>query len=137
MTTKKQRAKRTNERTAEKKELKTRLKVGDPVMVLSGGNKNKGKVVKSQTGKILKFLPKRNRVIVSGLNMIKRHKKAMTSQDSAGILEREGSVHISNVMYYREDIGKPVRISMQTLDDGRKVRGFKHPETKAFEQIDV
>jgi large subunit ribosomal protein L24 len=117
--------------------LVTSLKVGDPVMVLTGGNKRKGRILKSQTGKILKILSKRNRVVVEGLNMIKRHKRAMTSQDSAGIIEKEGSVHISNVMYYSEQVKKPVRIKSKVLDNGRKVRGFLHPDTNEFEQIDV
>ncbi len=117
--------------------LSTDLKIGDVVMVISGGNKRSGRILKSQTGKILKILPKRNRVIVEGLNMIKKHKKAMTSQDSAGIIEKEGSVHISNVMFYSEELQRPVRIKSKTLDDGRKVRGFLHPESKEFEQIDV
>ena len=119
------------------KAIPTRLRVGDPVMVLAGGNKKKGKVLKSQTGKILRFASGRNRVVVEGLNMIKRHKRAMTSQDSAGIIDREGSVHISNVMYYSDEIKSPVRIVVKELEDGRKVRGFRHPETKEFEQIDV
>ncbi|HQH25943.1 MAG TPA: 50S ribosomal protein L24 [Oligoflexia bacterium] len=119
------------------KRIVTALKVGDPVMVLCGGNKKKGKILKSQTGKVLRILPKRSRVVVEGLNIIKRHKKAMTSRDSAGILEKEGSVHISNVMYYREELKRPVRIKMKLLDDGRKVRGFINPQTKKFEQIDV
>lgn len=115
----------------------TRLRVGDPVMVITGGNQKKGRALKSQTGKILRFLPKRDRVVVEGLNMIKRHKRAMTSTDTAGIIEKEGSVHISNVMYYSEELKRPVRIRMKYLDDGRKVRGYFHPETKDFEQIDV
>ena len=53
------------------------------------------------------------------------------------ILEKEGSIHISNVMYYREELKRPVRIKIKMLDDGRKVRGFVNPQTKAFEQIDV
>jgi large subunit ribosomal protein L24 len=117
--------------------LVTKLKVGDPVMVLVGGNKRKGKTLKSQTGKILRFLPKRNRVIVEGLNTIKRHKRAMTSQDSAGIIEKEGSIHISNIMYYSEQLKSPVRIKMKELSGGKKVRGYLNPETKEFEQIDV
>ncbi len=117
--------------------LSTDLKVGDTVMVIAGGNKRSGKTLKSQTGKILRILSKRNRVIVEGVNMIKRHKKAMTSQDSAGIIEKEGSVHISNVMYYSQELQRPVRIKSKTLDDGRKVRGFLNPESKEFEQIDV
>jgi large subunit ribosomal protein L24 len=119
------------------KRMSTNLKVGDKVMVLCGGNKRKGKVLKSQVGKILRLLPKRNRVIVEGLNTIKRHKKAMSSRDSSGVIEKEGSVHVSNVMFYSEELKKPVRIKMKTLDDGRKVRGFMNPEKKAFEQIDV
>lgn len=116
----------------------TKLRVGDPVMIITGGNSQKAtKVIKSQTGKVLRFLPKRNRVVVEGLNMIKRHKRAMTSTDTAGIIEKEGSVHISNVMYYSDELKRPVRIKMKRLEDGRKVRGFLHPETKEFEQIDV
>ena len=117
--------------------LVTSLKIGDKVMVLCGGNKKSGKVLKNQIGKILRFLPKRNRVIVEGLNIIKRHKKAMTSRDSAGIIDKEGSIHISNVMFYSEELKRPVRIKMKRLDDGRKVRGFMNPESKTFEQIDV
>ena len=120
-----------------KSKFKTKLKTGDTVMVLAGGNSEKAKVMKGQTGKILRFLPKKNRVIVEGLNMIKRHQRAMTSEDAAGIIDKEGSIHISNLMYYNEDLKRPVRIKYNTLDDGRKVRGFVNPETKKFEQIDV
>ncbi|MCB0359596.1 MAG: hypothetical protein KDD44_08160, partial [Bdellovibrionales bacterium] len=51
------------------------------------------------------------------------------------IIEKEGSVHLSNVMYYSEDLKRPVRLSSKRLDDGTKVRGFVHPESKTFEQI--
>jgi len=115
----------------------TKLRVGDPVMVLVGGNKKKGKLLKSQTGKIRRILSKRSRVVVEGLNMITRHKRAMSATDSGGRIEREGSVHISNLMYYSETLKRPVRIKMKELDDGRKVRGYVNPETKQFEQIDV
>lgn len=119
------------------KEMTTSLKKGDPVIVLVGGNKKKGKVVAGQTGKILKLLPKRNRVIVEGVNFIKRHKRAMSPNESAGIIQKEGSVHISNVMYYVESLKRPVRIKFKKLDDGRKVRGYLHPKSQKFEQIDV
>ncbi len=122
---------------AEKKVLKTSLKKNDPVMVISGGNEKSGRVLKGQTGKILKLIPGKNRVVVEGLNMVKRHKRARTNTEAAGIIEKEASIHISNVMYYVEDIKKPVRISSRKLDDGRKVRGYTHPESKKFEQIDV
>ncbi len=118
-------------------ELSNRLRVGDPVMVIVGGNKKKNKTLKGATGKVLRILPKRNRVIVEGVNMIKRHKRKTSANDAGGIIEKEGSVHISNVMYYSEEAKRPVKLKMSTLTDGRKVRGFLHPKTKKFEQIDV
>jgi len=93
--------------------LKTSLKKDDPVMVIAGGNEKSGRVLKGQTGKVLKLIPGKNRVIVEGLNMVKRHKRARTNTE------------------------KPVRIASKKLDDGRKVRGYIHPESKKFEQIDV
>ncbi len=106
-------------------------------MVLVGGNRKKKKVVAGQTGKILKFLPKKNRVIVEGVNFVKRHKRALSPQDTAGIIQKEGSIHISNVMFYAQDLKRPVRISYKTMKDGRKVRGFRNPKTNDFEQIDT
>ncbi|MCC6221091.1 MAG: 50S ribosomal protein L24 [Deltaproteobacteria bacterium] len=117
--------------------MSTKLKKGDLVMVVAGGNSTKEKQLKGRTGKILRFLPKKDRVIVEGLNMIKRHKKARAVNEPSGILEKEGSMHISNVMYFSEEFKRPVRIKMRTLDDGRKVRGFVNPSTRQFEQIDV
>lgn len=113
----------------------TRLRVGDTVMVLTGGNKKKQKTLKGQTGKIKRILTAKNRVVVEGLNLVKRHKKAMQANEPAGILTREGSIHLSNVMFYNEELKRPVRLKSKTLDDGRKVRGFINPKTKKFEQI--
>lgn len=121
---------------ASEQPMVTRLRKGDTVMVLVGGNSKKQKVLKGQTGKILRFLPKKNRVVVEGLNMIKRHKRAMSPQDSAGIITKEGSVHISNVMFYSEELKRPVRLKSKTLTDGRKVRGYLNPKTKEFIQIE-
>lgn len=115
----------------------TALKKGDPVMILVGGNRKKNKVLKGLTGKILRFLPKKNRVVVEGVNFIKKHKRAMSPQDTAGVITKEGSVHISNVMFYAADLKRPVRVRYKTMQDGRKVRGFTHPETEKFEQIDI
>lgn len=121
----------------QKLSLNTRLRVGDPVIVIAGGNEKKGRLLKGAKGKILRFYPKSERVVVEKVNLIKRHKKATSSAESGGILEKEGSVHISNVMYYSDALDRAVRLSVRELDDGRKVRGFKHPETAEFEQIDV
>ena len=119
------------------KQLSTKLRVGDPVIVMSGGNPRSGRVLKGQTGKIRRFLPKKLRVVVEGVNMIKRHKRAVRSNESSGIIEKEGSLPLAAVMYYAEELKRPVRIKYRVLDDGRKVRGFINPQTKEFEQIDV
>jgi large subunit ribosomal protein L24 len=115
----------------------TKLRKGDPVMVISGGNSAKGKALAGKTGKILRFLAKRERVVVEGVKIIKRHKRAQSANDSAGILEKEGSVHISNVLYYHEDSKRAVRLCSKVTPEGRKVRGFIDPRTKQFVQIDA
>ena len=116
---------------------KTDLKVGDPVMILTGGNSSKGKVLKGATGKIKKFLPKRDRVVVEGLNMIKRHKRAQSNNEPAGVYEYEGSIHISNIMYYSEKLGRPVRIAKKVLEDGKKVRAYRDADSGQLEQLDL
>ena len=116
--------------------FETKLKSGDTVMVIAGGNK-KTTPLKGQTGKLLTISPKNGRAKVEGLKIIKRHKRAVRSDDTSGIISKEGWIHISNLMYYRDDIKRPVRIKYKKLDDGRKVRGFLNPETKKFEQIDT
>ena len=114
----------------------TTLKVGDKVMVLCGGNPKKNKELKGQVGKILKFIPKRGRVIVEGLNLVTRHQRAKSAQEPAGKVRKEGSIEISNVMFYAEAIKKPVRLSALTLDSGKKVRAYKNPETKKLVAIE-
>lgn len=126
--------------TAKKSSLKakTRLKVGDPVMVISGGNKKKAnRKIKSQVGKIKKILTKKGRVIVEGVNMVTRHKKAVNPNEPSGRIEKEAAMHLSNVMFYHEESKQAVRLTVRTLDDGRKVRGYINRETKEFEQIDI
>jgi large subunit ribosomal protein L24 len=115
-------------------EFKTLLRKGDTVMVLTGGNPKRQRVLKGQVGRILRFVPKRGRVVVEGLNMIKRHKRRQSMQDVGGIITKEGSIAISNVMYYSEDLKRPVRLRSQ-LSDGKKVRGYVNPKTKKFEAV--
>lgn len=115
---------------------KTSLKKGDTVMVIAGGSgkkrENKGKV-----GKLLRFVGDENeRVIVEGINFIAKHQKAKGPGTEAGKIVREGSVHISNVMYYVEALKKPVRLKHKKLKDGKKVRGYLNPKSKEFVQID-
>ena len=68
------------------------VKKGDTVTVISGHESIKGK-----SGKVLQVFPKKNRVLIEGLNMIKKHQKASQTSQQGGIVEREGSIHISKV----------------------------------------
>ncbi len=94
-----------------------KIKKGDKVIVITG--KDKGK-----TGEVTKAMPKENKVIVSGVNMVKRHQKP--SQESAGgIVSKEAPIHVSNVAIVDPKSGKGSRVGMRFLDDGRKVRVAK------------
>jgi len=94
--------------------LERRLRKGDTVKVIAG--KEKGK-----TGKIMKIIGKKSRVTVEKINFIKKHQKP-DAKGKGGIVEKEGSLHISNVMYLCGKCNRAVRIGYRTLEDGRKVR---------------
>lgn len=91
-----------------------RIKKGDMVEVIAG--KEKGK-----TGKVMKVLSEENRVIVEKLNFIKKHARP-DAKGKGGILEKEGTIHISNVMRICEKCNKASRLGYKTLEDGKKVR---------------
>lgn len=91
------------------------MKKDDVVMVIAG--KEKGK-----SGRILKLLPKKNRVIVEKVNIIKRHTKPTRQMPQGGVLEKEGSIHVSNVMIICHRCNVPVRIGKRIMEDGSKVR---------------
>jgi len=97
-----------------KNQMRTNLKKGDQVVVITG--KDKGK-----KGRILKMIPKGNAVLVEKINMVKRHTKPQKEKEG-GILEKESPINISNVMYLDLSSGKGVRIGKKFLKDGRKVR---------------
>ena len=99
-----------------------RLKTGMSVRVISGNHKGK-------EGKILRVIKDRERVIIEGVNLIKKHTRPTQENPKGGIIEREGSLHISNVMYLYN--GKVSRIGYKRLDDGSKVR----VSTKSGEEI--
>ncbi len=92
-----------------------KIKKGDTVVVIAG--KYKGK-----KGKVLEVLPKQDRVIVEGVNMLTKHQKPTSQMQQGGILHQEGPIHISNVMYYDESEKKCVRVGYKFLEDGKKVR---------------
>ena len=94
--------------------MKLKIKKGDKVIVITG--KDKGK-----TGEVTKVLVQENKVIVSGINMAKRHTKP--SQESAGgIISKEMPIQISNVAYVDPKTNKPTRLGIKIDKDGRKVR---------------
>ncbi len=101
------------------------VKKGDNVVVLAG--KDKGR-----TGEVLSVLRANRRVVVSGINMVKRHTKP-SQGDQGGIVEKEAAIHISNVALQDPKDGKATRVGYKNLDDGRKVRFAK----RSGEVIDV
>lgn len=101
---------------------KSRIRKGDTVIVIAG--REKGKV-----GKVLHVNVRTSRVTVEKLNIIKRHTKPSQKVRQGGILEREAPMAISNVMAYSQALGKPSRVTIKTLGDGRRVRILqKSPE---------
>jgi large subunit ribosomal protein L24 len=95
---------------------KLKIKKGDKVVVIAG--KDKGK-----TGEVLRVLPKDSRVLVQGVNMVKRHTRPAMGQ-TGGIVEKEAMLHVSNVAHIDPKSDKPTRVGFKTLD-GRKVRFAK------------
>jgi large subunit ribosomal protein L24 len=94
-----------------------RIRKGDQVLVIAG--KNKG-----QRGDVLRV--DGDRVFVSNVNVVKRHTKPNPQANQAGgIVEREASIHISNVQPFNPATGKGERVGTKTLEDGRKVRVFR------------
>ncbi len=91
------------------------VRKGDTVMVVAG--KERGK-----KGKVLRVIPEKGRVVVERLNLIKKHQKPTQKVRQGGIIEREGSIHLSNVMLVDPASDKPTRVGMKTLSDGKKVR---------------
>ncbi|MFZ5608392.1 MAG: 50S ribosomal protein L24 [Pseudomonadota bacterium] len=97
--------------------LKFKIKKGDKVVVIAGRDKGK-------RGEVIKMIPTEARAIVSGVNMVKRHKRP-TMQDAGGIDSREAPVHVSNLAIEDPKTGKPTRVGFKTLKDGKKVRVSK------------
>ena len=97
--------------------MAAKIKKGDKVVVITG--KDKGR-----SGEVTKVLVNENRVVVSGINMIKRHTKP-SAMSQGGIIEREASIHRSNVALADPKDGKATRVGFKTLSDGKKVRVAK------------
>ena len=93
------------------------VKKGDKVVVISG--KDKGK-----QGTILSAYPKQNRVIVEGINIVKKHSKPSQLNPQGGIISKEAAIHVSNVMPLDPKSGKPTRVGYK-IENGKKVRVAK------------
>ena len=96
---------------------KLKIKKGDKVVIITGRDKGK-------TGEVKQVLPAENRVVVDGVNMVKRH-TSTSAGNAGGIVEKEASIHVSNVAYVDPKTDKPTRVGYKTLEDGRKVRFAK------------
>lgn len=101
------------------------VKKGDTVIVITG--KDKGK-----KGRVLAAYPKKDRVLVEGINLVKKHTRPSQANPQGGIVTQEAPIHVSNVSLVDPKSGKPTRIGYKVLDNGKKVRVAK----KSGEVID-
>ena len=95
--------------------MAARLRTGDTVVVISG--KDKGK-----TGKVARILKEDDKVVVEGVNLVKRHMRPTPRNPQGGILEREQPIHACKVMPVDPSSGKGTRVRFKTLENGKKVR---------------
>ena len=93
-----------------------KIKKGDTVQIISGNEAGK-------SGRVIKIFPAKDKIVVEGLNMAKKHARPTQENPQGGIMEKEAAIHISNVMLIAG--GKPTRIGYKTLEDGRKVKFAK------------
>ncbi len=92
-----------------------KIRKNDTVLIITGKDRNK-------KGKVRFAYPKKERLLVEGVNFIKRHTRARGQVRQAGIVEREAPIHVSNVMLLCSRCNHPTRIGFRFLEDGRKVR---------------
>ena len=98
-----------------------RIRTDDHVMVTSG--KDKGK-----QGKVIRVDPKRRRVFVEGVNIVKRHQRPRSMNEQGGIIEKEGPIDVSNVALLDPSDDKPTRVGVRKADDGSRVRYSKRTD---------
>ena len=97
--------------------MAAKIKKGDKVVILAGRDKGK-------TGEVVQVMPKEERALVRGVNLVKRHQRQSGAQE-AGIISKEAPLHLSNLAYADPKDGKPTRVGFKVLEDGRKVRFAK------------
>ncbi|WP_028035648.1 50S ribosomal protein L24 [Chelativorans sp. J32] len=94
-----------------------KIRKGDKVVVLSGRDKGR-------TGEVLKMMPKDEKAVVRGVNLVRRHQK-QTPQQEGGIITKEAPIHVSNLALADPKDGKPTRVGFKVQEDGKKVRVAK------------
>ena len=97
--------------------MAAKIKKGDKVVVLTGRDKGK-------TGEVVQVMPREERALVRGVNLVRRHQR-QTAQQEGGIISKEAPIHLSNLGFADPKDGKPTRVGFKILDDGRKVRFAK------------
>ena len=97
--------------------MAAKIKKGDKVVVLTGRDKGR-------SGEVVQVMPKEERALVRGVNLVKRHQRQTMNQEG-GIIQKEAPIHLSNLALADPKDGKPTRVGFKILDDGRKVRVAK------------
>ena len=97
--------------------MAAKIKKGDRVVVLTGRDSGKA-------GEVVQVMPKDEKALVRGVNMVKRHQKQSMNQEG-GIISKEAPIHLSNLAVADPKDGKPTRVGFRVLEDGRKVRFAK------------
>ncbi len=90
-----------------------KIKKNDLVVVIAGNDRGK-------RGKVLKVFPDKRRIVVEGINFIKKHQRRTQTRPQGGIITREGAIHISNVMLIDPKSGRPTRVGSKVLSDGEQ-----------------
>jgi large subunit ribosomal protein L24 len=95
--------------------MAARIRKGDEVVVITGSDRGK-------RGEVLQVIPKENRALVRGVNVAKHHVKARSMGEQGGIVEREATIHLSNIALIDPKTDKPARIKFTVLENGTKMR---------------
>jgi large subunit ribosomal protein L24 len=96
-----------------------KIKKNDLVLVTAGNDRGK-------RGKVLKVFPEKKRIIVEGVNFIKKHQRPTQTRQQGGIVTREGTIHVSNVMLVDPKSGKPTRVGRKVLTGGDKTQRVRY-----------
>lgn len=94
------------------------IKKNDTVIALAGRSKGK-------TGKVLAVFPRRDRAIVEGVNFVKKHRRRSKEEDKGGIIQKESTIHLSNLAIFCKGCNRPTKIGINVLKDGTKARFCK------------